>query len=36
MLIATVSYSNFESSIQLQREESAAKSNKNMKVLFIL
>ena len=35
MLIATLSYSNFES-IQLQREESAEKSNESRKMLFIL
>jgi len=36
ILTATFSYSNFESGIQLQREESAAKSNESRKVLFIL
>jgi len=35
MLIATFSYSNFESSIQLQRGESAAKSDESRNVLFI-
>jgi len=35
MLTATLSYSNFES-IQLQREESAEKSNESRKMLFIL
>jgi len=35
MLIATLSYSKFES-IQLQREESAGKSNESRKMLFIL
>jgi len=35
MLITTLSYSKFES-IQLQREESAEKSNESKKMLFIL
>jgi len=35
MLIATFSYSKSESSIQLQRGESAAKSNESRKMLFI-
>jgi len=35
MLIATLSYSTFES-IQLQHEESAEKTNKSRKILFIL
>jgi len=35
MLTATLSYSKFES-IQLQREESAEKSNESRKMLFIL
>jgi len=35
MLIASFSYSKFESSIQLQGKESAAKSNESRKVLFI-
>jgi len=35
MLTSTLSYSKFES-IQLQREESAEKSNESRKVLFIL
>jgi len=36
MLFATQSCSNFESSIQLQREETAEKSNESRKMLFIL
>jgi len=35
MLIATFSYNKFESTIQLQRGESAAKSNESRNVLFI-
>jgi len=34
MLIATLSYGKFEN-IQLQREESATKSNESRKMLFI-
>jgi len=34
MLIVTLSYSTIESSIQLQREESAEKSNESKKTLF--
>ena len=34
MLIATLAYSKFES-IQLQREESAVKSNESRKMIFI-
>jgi len=36
MLIATLPNSKFKSSIQLQREESAGKSNESRKMLFIL
>jgi len=36
MLTATQSYNKFETSIHLQREESAEKSNESRKMLLIL
>jgi len=36
MLITTQSYNKFETSIQLQLEESAEKSNESRKMLLIL
>ena len=36
MLITAQSYNKFETSIQLQREESAEKSNESRKMLWIL
>jgi len=36
MLFATQCHSKFESSVQLQREETAEKSNESRKMLFIL